>query len=126
MTGIRDGVDGARASQEFAEDLKRRMLLTFDGEPHCEIVVRWTSPDKTQPRAATPEINDDVHANIHSFMTAEILRHNKMPKLKITRGKDRGKSINNSVLFKAFERDRINDHHLTLAEKMKALGDAPC
>ena len=59
MTGIRDGVDGARASQEFAEDLKRRMLLTFDGEPQDIILEageshRCTSSAKLAIHALAP------------------------------------------------------------------------
>jgi hypothetical protein len=53
-------------------------------------------------------------------MTAEVLRHNKKPKLNITWDKDRGKDVESAPWFKVFGGDRINDHHLTLAEKKAA------
>jgi hypothetical protein len=52
-------------------------------------------------------------------MTAEVLRHNKKPKLNITWDKDRGKDVESAPWFKVFKGDRINDHHLTLAEKRR-------
>ena len=53
-------------------------------------------------------------------MTAEVLRHNKKPKLNITWDKDRGKDVESAPWFKVFKGDRINDHHLTVAEKRAA------
>jgi hypothetical protein len=35
----------------------------------------------------------------------------------ITWGKDRGKDVESSPWYPLFQGDRINDHHLTLAEK---------
>ena len=56
--------------------------------------------------------------NIHPFMTAEVLRHNKKPKLHITWDKDGGKDVASAPWFKVFDDERINDHHLSLAKKM--------
>ena len=39
--------------------------------------------------------------------------------------KDRGKDVESAPWFKVFKGDRINDHHLTLAEKMAAKGAKP-
>jgi hypothetical protein len=54
-----------------------------------------------------------------------VLRHNKKPKLNITWDKDRGKDVESAPWFKTFGGDRINDHHLTLAEKIAAKGSRP-
>lgn len=72
-----------------------------------------------------PDLNDGVRLNIRPFMTAEVLRHNKKPKLNITWDKDRGKDVESAPWFKVFEGDRINDHHLTLTEKIAAKGSKP-
>ena len=58
--------------------------------------------------------------NIRPFMTAEVLRHNKKPKLNFNFDKDRGKDVASAPWFKLFKGERINDHHLTLAEKISA------
>jgi hypothetical protein len=65
-----------------------------------------------------PDLNDGVRMNIRPFMTAEVLRHNKKPKLNITWDKDRGKDGESAPWFKVYGAECINDHHLTLAEKI--------
>jgi hypothetical protein len=55
--------------------------------------------------------------NIRPFMTGEVLRHNKKPKLNITWDKDRGKDVESAPWFKVHKGDRINDYHLSLADK---------
>ena len=52
--------------------------------------------------------------------TAEVLCHNKKPKLNITWDKDRGKDVESAPWFKVFKGERINDHHLALAVKRAA------
>ena len=37
--------------------------------------------------------------------------------------KDRGMDVSSAPWYKVFEGDRINDHHLTLAEKRAARGE---
>ena len=117
--GVRDGVDGAQTRLAAAQDLKRRLELILEGEPPYDIFVRW-KPLAEQPIGWNPDLNDGVRLNIRPFMTAEVLRHNKKPKLNITWDKDRGKDVESAPWFKVFEGDRINDHHLTLAEKLAA------
>ena len=99
----------------------RRVILEgeSDGKTGCDIFVRW-KPLAEQPIGWNPDLNDGVRLNIRPFMTAEVLRHNKKPKLNITWDKDRGKDVETAPWFKKFKGDRINDHHLTLAEKMAA------
>ena len=73
-----------------------------------------------QPIAWNRDLNDGVRLNIRPFMTAEVLRHNKKPKLNIAWEKDRGKDVESAPWFKMFQGERINDHHLTLVEKRGA------
>jgi hypothetical protein len=123
--GLRNGVDGAPTRLAAAQDLKRRLELILEGEKPFDIFVRW-KPLAEQPIGWNPDLNDGVRLNIRPFMTAEVLRHNKKPRLNITWDKDRGKDVESAPWFKVFKGDRINNHHLTLAEKRKARGDAPC
>jgi hypothetical protein len=120
--GVRDGVDGAQQRLAAAQDLKRRLELILEGEPPYDIFVRW-KPLAEQPIGWNPDLNDGVRLNIRPFMTAEVLRHNKKPKLNITWDKDRGKDVESAPWFKVFKGDRINDHHLTRAEKLAAKED---
>jgi hypothetical protein len=117
--GVRSGVDGAPTRLAAAQDLKRRLELILEGEPPYDIFVRW-KPLAEQPIGWNPDLNDGVRVNIRPFMTAEVLRHNKKPKLNITWDKDRGKDVESAPWFKVFKGERINDHHLTLAEKRAA------
>lgn len=121
--GVRDGTDGAPLRLSAAQDLKRRLLLIQEGESSGktghDIFVRWKSLAE-QPIGWTPDLNDGVRLNIRPFMTAEVLRHNKKPKLNITWDKDRGKDVESAPWFRVFGGERMNDHHLTLAEKMAA------
>jgi hypothetical protein len=117
--GVRSGVDGAPTRLAAAQDLKRRLELILEGEPPYDIFVRWKKLAE-QPIGWNPDLNDGVRLNIRPFMTAEVLRHNKKPKLNITWDKDRGKDVESAPWFKVFKGDRINDHHLTVAEKRAA------
>lgn len=116
---VRDGVDGAPTRLAAAQDLKRRLELILEGEPPYDIFVRWKSLAE-QPIGWNPDLNDGVRLNIRPFMTAEVLRHNRPPKLNIKWDKDRGKDVESAPWFGVFGGDRINDHHLTLAEKLAA------
>lgn len=125
--GVAKGTDGAPLRLAAALDLKRRLKLIqegeFDGKVGYDIFVRW-KPIAQQPIGWNPDLNDGVRMNIRPFMTAEVLRHNKKPKLNIDFDgkdrKDRGKDVESAPWFKTFNGERVNDHHLTLAEKMAA------
>jgi len=121
--GVRSGVDGAPTRLSAAQDLKRRLELILEGEPPYDIFVRWKKLSE-QPIGWNPDLNDGVRLNIRPFMTAEVLRHNKKPKLNITWDKDRGKDVESAPWFKVFKGDRINDHHLTRADKEAARAKA--
>jgi len=121
--GVRDGRDGAETRLAAAQHLKRRLELILEGEAPYDIFVRW-KPLAEQPIGWNPDLNDGVRLNIRPFMTAEVLRHNKKPKLNIEWKKDRGKDVESAPWFPVFQGERINDHHLTLAEKRAARGSA--
>ena len=114
--GVRAQVDGAPTRLAAALDLKRRLELILEGEPPYDIFVRWKKLSE-QPIGWNPDLNDGVRLNIRPFMTAKVLRHNQKPKLNITWDKDRGKDVGSAPWFKVFGGDRMNDHHLTRAEK---------
>ena len=121
--GVRDGTDGAPLRLSAAQDLKRRLLLIQEGESDgktgYDIFVRW-KPLAEQPIGWTPDLNDGVRLNIRPFMAAEVLRHNKPPKLNVKWEKDRGKDVESAPWFGVFGGERINDHHVTRAQKVAA------
>lgn len=117
--GVRDGIDGAQTRLAAAQDLKRRLELIQEGEAPYDIFVRW-SPLAEQPIGWNPDLNDGVRLNIRPFVTAEVLRINQKPKLNIKWDKDRGKDVESAPWSPVFKGERINDHHLTRAEKFAA------
>lgn len=117
--GVRNGVDGAEGRLSAAQSLKQRLELILEGEAPYDIFVRW-KPLAEQPIGLNPDLNDGVRLNIRPFMKAEVLRHNKKPKLNISWDKDRGKDVESAPWFHLFGGNRINDHHLSLAEKRAA------
>ncbi|MBE1426121.1 hypothetical protein H4684_002782 [Desulfomicrobium macestii] len=120
---IANGVDGAAEKLAAAETLKKSLELILDGENPYDIFVRWKPLDK-QPIGWNPDLGDGVRLNIRPFMTvpdvakkgAGILRD----KPNIKWDKDRGKDVESAPWFPVFKGDRINDHHLSLAEKRAA------
>jgi hypothetical protein len=117
--GVASGTDGAPLRLSAAQNLKTRLQAILEGEAPYDIFVRW-KPLAEQAIGWNPDLNDGVRMNIRPFMTAEVLRHNKKPKLNITWDKDRGKDVESAPWFKVFGGERINDHHLTLALKATA------
>ena len=85
--------------------------------------MRW-KPLAEQPIGWNPDLNDGVRLNIRPFLLAGdvgkkgagVLR--AKPNIKWT--KDRGKDVESAPWFAVFNGERINDHHLTLAEKRVA------
>ncbi len=117
------GVDGAQEKLAAAEVLKKRLELILEGEAPYDIFVRW-KPLEQQPIGWHPDLNDGVRLNIRPFLSvpdvgkkdAGILRD----KPNIKWDKDRGKDVQSAPWYHIFDGDRINDHHLTLAEKRAA------
>lgn len=120
---IARGVDGAQEKLAAAEALKKKLELILEGEAPHDIFVRW-KPLEEQPIGWDLDLNDGARLNIRPFMTvgdvakrdAGVLRDK--PNVKWT--KDRGKDVAFAPWFDTFEGDRINDHHLSLAEKNAA------
>lgn len=120
---IARGVDGAQEKLAAADALKKKLELILEGEAPHDIFVRW-KPLEEQPIGWDPDLNDGVRLNIRPFMTvgdvskrdAGVLRDK--PNIKWT--KDRGKDVASAPWFDTFNGDRINDHHLSLAEKKAA------
>ena len=124
--GLANGIDGAALRLSAAKNLKVRLQWILNGEAPFDTFVRW-KPLAEQPIGWNPDPNDGIRLNIRPFMTAEVLRHNKKPKLNITWDKDRGKDVESAPWFHKFNGDRINDHHLSLKEKaQKFTGDEVC
>lgn len=114
--GVRASSDGSFTRLAAAQDLKRRLELILEGEAPYDVFVRWKSVTE-QPLGWNPDLNDGVRLNIRPFITAEVLRHNKKPKLNINWDKDRGRDLETAPWFDVFKGERINNHHLSLAEK---------
>lgn len=124
-----EGVDGASERLVAAQNLKQRLELILEGEAPYDIFVRWKQLEE-QPVGWNPDLNDGVRLNIRPFMSvadvgkkgAGILR----TKPNIHWKKDRGKDVesapwyNLGLEYDGKEGDRINDHHLSLAEKQNA------
>jgi hypothetical protein len=125
---VRDGVDGAPPRVGLqAPDLKRRLELILEGEKPYDIFVRW-KPLAEQPIGWNPDLNDGVRMNIRPFMIGRSpASQHKRPKLNISWNKDLGIDEEIVPWFHIFESDRINDHHLSLAEKTgkKSKSDGP-
>lgn len=120
---IANGVDGAQERLAAAEGLKKKLELILEGEAPCDIFIRW-KPMEKQPIGWDPDLDDGVRLNIRPFLTvpdagkkgAGVLRDR--PNIKWN--KDRGKDVESAPWYHLFKGDRINDHHLSLAEKRAA------
>ena len=124
-----NSVDGAQEKLAAAEALKKRLELILAGETPCDIFVRWKSIEE-QPIGWNPDLNDGVRMNIRPFLSvpdvgkrgAGVLRD----KPNIKWGKDRGSDVTSAPWYELGLQydgkvgDRINDHHLSLAEKRAA------
>lgn len=125
--GVEQKLDGADIRLSAAQNLKARLEAILAGDAPYDIFVRW-KPLAEQPIGWEPDLNDGVRLNIRPFMTAEVLRHNKKPKLNIEWKKDRGTDVPSApwyslgLQYGEKEGARINDHHLSLAEKKAARG----
>jgi hypothetical protein len=107
-----------------AEALKAQLEAILEGEAPYDIFVRW-KPLHQQPIGWDPDLNDGVRMNIRPFVEAGVLRLPRN-KLGIKWEADRGKDVASAPWYKlgpAYgepEGTRINDHHLSLAEKLAA------
>ena len=87
---------GADARIEHALDLQQQLEHILEGEPPCDIFVRW-KPLHAQAIGWDPDLDDGVRLNIRPFMRAELRKGGRAgagvlrwrPNVKW--GKDRGK-----------------------------------
>ena len=133
-----NGVDGAQEKLAAAEVLKKRLELILAGEAPYDIFVRW-KPIEEQPIGWNPDLNDGVRMNIRPFILsadvkvkdAGVLRDRvttRDPKTKELKlwSKDRGSDVSSAPWYELGLQyggkvgDRINDHHLSLTDKLKA------
>lgn len=129
LENVKQGVDGAEIRLAAAQTLKAELETIKSGEKGYDIFVRW-KPLHEQAIGWQPDLNDGVRLNIRPFMLAKdvgkkgagILR----AKPNIKWNKDRGTDVASAPWhhlgpqYGGKEGDRINDHHLTLAEKQQA------
>ena len=126
---IENGVDGAQEKLAAAEQLKLKLERILSGEQPHDIFIRWKFLEE-QAIGWNPDINDGVRMNIRPFMTAPDVAKKGAGVLRdkpnIKWEKDRGKDVESAPWYKlgleyaGKEGDRINDHHLSLAEKKAA------
>lgn len=119
----KNGIDGAEERLAAAETLKKSLERILNGEAPYDIFVRW-KPLAEQPIGWHPDLNNGVRLNIRPFMTAPDIRKKGAGVLRdkpnINWNKDRGKDVESAPWYHEFQGDRINDHHLSLAEKRAA------
>ncbi len=127
--GVKRAEDGAEDRLGAAQALETKLEHILEGEPPCDIFVRW-KPIEEQPMGWNPDINDGVRMNIRPFMLAGDVGKKGAGVLRdrpnIRWNKDRGRDPSDAPWYHlgpecgGKDGDRINDHHLTLAEKQAA------
>ena len=129
--GVKRGEDGAEGRLAAALELQKRLAAILEGEPPFDLFVRWKSIED-QPVGWEPDINDGVRLNIRPFMAQDLPGGKKgagilRAKPNIHWKKDRGKEpVREPAQYPWFWKngkftgERINDVHLTLAEKRAA------
>jgi hypothetical protein len=109
------------AHEERSLQLQQQLRSILDGEAPYDIFVRW-KPLGEQPIGWRPDLDDGVRVNIRPFMIAEVLREQP----RINWNKDRGTDVPTAPWFQLGPAyggkpgDRINKHHVTVAEKRAA------
>lgn len=113
---------GADLRLAAAQALQDKLKLILTGEPPYDIFVRW-KPLAEQAIGWHPDLNDGVRMNIRPFLQAGILRKNPNIKWTKDRGKEPQRDKDEFPWFSPngqFTGDRVNDVHLTNAEKQAA------
>jgi hypothetical protein len=116
------GKIGADLRVAAAQALHEKLKLILAGEPPYDIFVRW-KPLAEQAIGWNPDLNDGLRLNIRPFVQADILR--KAPSIKWTkdRGEEQEQERDEFPWFwkgNGFVGDRVNDVHLSNAEKLAA------
>ncbi|HHO2175477.1 TPA: DNA methyltransferase [Aeromonas hydrophila] len=132
--GVKEARDGAEERLTAAKNLQQRLEAILLGEQGLDIFVRWKSLAE-QPIGWEPDLDDGVRLNIRPFLKAAdvgkkgagILRF----KPNINWNKDRGNDVASApwytlgLQYGEKEGARINDHHLSLADKRAARANQP-
>ena len=129
--GVKRGEDGADDRLAAALELEKRLKAILDGEPPFDLFVRW-KPIEQQPIGWEPDINDGVRLHIRPFLANDLPNGRKGAgilrwKPNVNWNKDRGQEPmrpqeqypwfwRNSI----FTGERLNDIHLTNADKRRA------
>jgi hypothetical protein len=120
---IANNVDGAAEKLSAAEQLKKRLEQILEGEAPYDIFVRW-KPIERQPLGWDPDLNDGIRLNIRPFLSVSDVRQKGCGVLRdrpnIHWNNDRGTDVESGPWFVPFDGERVNDHHLGLAEKKRA------
>jgi hypothetical protein len=129
----KDGDEGAElrltAARNLREQLEAILVGESNGKEGLDIFVRWKSLAE-QPIGWNPDLNDGVRLNIRPFMQAKDVGKKGAGVLRTAPNihwkKDRGTDVESApwydlgLKYGGKQGDRINDHHLTLAEKKSA------
>jgi hypothetical protein len=110
-----EDVPGADLRLAAARELKTKLEAILAGEPPYDVFVRWKQPHE-QPIGWDPDLNDGVRLNVRPFVGAGVLRS----KFNVHWRKDRGKNPPGDP----WGEERINDRHLSRAEKQQARREA--
>ena len=128
--GVKRGESGAEDRLAAALDLQKRLAAILEGEPPHDLFIRW-KPVEAQPIGWEPDVNDGVRLNLRPFMAADLPGGKKgagilRAKPNVHWRKDRGREpFREQERFPWFWRDgeftgeRVNDVHLSTAEKLK-------
>lgn len=129
--GVKRGEGGAEDRLAAALELQKRLVAILEGEPPFDLFIRW-KPIEEQPIGWEPDINDGVRLNIRPFLVQDLTGGKKgagilRVKPNIHWKKDRGKEpARDQAEFPwfwnngKFTGERVNDVHLSNAEKQKA------
>ena len=129
--GVARGEPGSDDRLAAALELNSRLTAILDGEPPFDLFVRW-KPLSEQAVGWNPDVNDGVRLNIRPFLVADIPGGKKgagvlRSKPNVNWGNDRGKEpMRDESDFPWFwsegtyTGERVNDIHLTVAEKRAA------
>ena len=133
--GVKRGEGGAEDRLAAALELQKRLVAILEGQPPFDLFVRW-KPIEQQPIGWEPDINDGVRLNIRPFIAQDLPGGKKSAGILRTKPnihwkKDQGKEPTRAQpqypwFWKngTFTGERVNDVHLTDAEKHAALETA--
>ncbi|MDR1314562.1 MAG: hypothetical protein LBQ12_12950 [Deltaproteobacteria bacterium] len=121
--GISNKEPGAKARQESAKGLMKRINFIMHGDAPLDVFVRWKTFDE-QPTSFCPDVDDGVRVNIRPFAipyvwvgikkSSGILRD----KVNLDWNSDEGDFPPTSEPWNTlFKGERVNRHHLTIKEK---------